>query len=72
MRDRLGITDNVSIRLIRGEPVLFYLHRPITADLKIPKDCPYPHLRYDDYIEFHVLAHSEEEADTLLNGVLYD
>ena len=72
MRDRLGVSDNISIRIIRGEPTLFYLHRPITVDLKIPKDCPIPYIRYDDHIEFHVLAHSEEEAETLLDGALHD
>ena len=70
MRDRLGITDNVSIRLIRGTPETFYIIRPITADLKIPKDFPIPYNRYDDHIEFHVHAHSEDEAEHILNSVL--
>ena len=70
MRDRLGITDNVSIRLIRGTPETFYVIRPITADLKIPKDFPIPYNRYDDHIEFHVHAHSEDEAEHILNSVL--
>lgn len=70
MRDRLGITDNVSIRLIRGTPETFYIIRPITTDLKIPKDFPIPYNRYDDHIEFHVQAHSEDEAEHILNSVL--
>lgn len=70
MRDRLGITDNVSIRLIRGTPETFYIIRPITTDLKIPKDFPIPYNRYDDHIEFHVHAHSEDEAEHILNSVL--
>lgn len=70
MRDRLGITDNVSICLIRGTPETFYIIRPITADLKIPKDFPIPYNRYDDHIEFHVHAHSEDEAEHILNSVL--
>ena len=52
MRDRLGVKDNISIRLIRGTPETFYIIRPITTDLKIPKDFPIPYNRYDDHIEF--------------------
>ena len=70
MRDRLGVKDNISIRLIRGTPETFYIIRPITADLKLPKDFPIPYNRYDDHIEFHVQAHSEDEAETILRGVL--
>jgi hypothetical protein len=70
MRDRLGITDTISIKVIRGEPEIFYVYEPITADLKIPKDCSIPYLRYDDCIEFQVLAHSEDEARSILDGIL--
>jgi hypothetical protein len=67
MKDRLGVQDNVTIRIIRGTPEVFYITRPITKDLVIPKNLPYPHLRYDDHIVFHVAAHSQEEAEALLN-----
>jgi len=70
MRDRLGVKDSVSIRLIRGTPETFYIIRPITADLKLCKDFPIPYNRYDDHIEFHVHAHSEDEAEHILNSVL--
>jgi len=70
MRDRLGVTDNISIKIIRGEPELFYINKPITYGLIIPKDFDIPYIRHDDYIEFHILAHSEDEAIDILHKAL--
>lgn len=67
MRDRLSIQDQFSIRIVRGEPESFTVMRPITEDLKIPKDLRYPYMRYDTHIEFYVTAHSIDEAESLLN-----
>lgn len=72
MRDRLGVSDNVSIRLIRGTPETFYIVRPITPELKIPKDFPIPCIRFDDHVEFHVMAHSEDEAESILQSAIDD
>lgn len=67
MRDRLSIQDQFSIRIVRGEPETFTVTRPITEDLKIPKDRQYQHMRYDTHVEFYVTAHSMDEAESLLN-----
>jgi len=66
MKDSQGIQDTVSIRITKGKPETFYVTKPITKNLTISKNLPYPHLRYDDHIVFHVTAHSQEEAETLL------
>jgi hypothetical protein len=72
MRDRLGVQDSVSIKIIRGTPEIFYVVRPIDERLKISKECPIPYMRYDDYVEFMVMAHSQDEAEQIVNKVLND
>jgi hypothetical protein len=70
MRDRLGVQDHVSIQIIRGNPEIFYVTRPITIDLKIPKDSSVPYTRYDEHVTFFVTAHSQQEAEQLVNEML--
>lgn len=70
MREHLSIQDVVTIKVTRADPVVFMVYRPTEMITKIPKSIPYPIFRYDEVIEFHVTAHSQDEAESLIDTLL--
>ena len=70
MRDRLGVSDTVSISITRGSPQIFRLSRPAVPELKIPLQFPFTYIRVGDFVEFDITANSLEEAEALLDNLL--